>query len=101
VGNMLKDPATHVFICGLKGMESGSIEDAFSDIANARPSIGRHSGHNCSHQDAFKWKRTECDGQQGLDVESAGFLKGCLVAGDIGNGHRSSALHSTRLGDLR
>ena len=29
---MLSDPATHIFICGLKGMETG-VEEALADIA--------------------------------------------------------------------
>jgi benzoyl-CoA 2,3-dioxygenase component A len=31
VAGMLKEPATHVFVCRLKGMESG-IEDAFTEV---------------------------------------------------------------------
>lgn len=34
VGGLLKDPATHVFICGLKGMESG-VEEAFDDVCRS------------------------------------------------------------------
>jgi benzoyl-CoA 2,3-epoxidase subunit A len=33
VARILMDPASHVFICGLKGMECG-IEEAFSDVCN-------------------------------------------------------------------
>jgi benzoyl-CoA 2,3-dioxygenase component A len=31
VGNLLREPATHVYICGLKGMESG-VDEAFADV---------------------------------------------------------------------
>jgi len=31
IGNLLKSEQTHVFICGLKGMEEG-VDDALSDI---------------------------------------------------------------------
>ena len=36
VAALLKEPNTHVYICGLKGMESG-VDEAFSDIC-------RHAG---------------------------------------------------------
>jgi benzoyl-CoA 2,3-epoxidase subunit A len=35
VGSLLKAPSTHVFVCGLKGMESG-VEEAFFDVCRAR-----------------------------------------------------------------
>jgi benzoyl-CoA 2,3-dioxygenase component A len=31
VANLLREPATHVYICGLKGMESG-VDEAFADV---------------------------------------------------------------------
>jgi benzoyl-CoA 2,3-dioxygenase component A len=31
VANLLGEPATHVYICGLKGMESG-VDEAFADV---------------------------------------------------------------------
>jgi benzoyl-CoA 2,3-epoxidase subunit A len=34
VASMLKEPATHVFVCGLKGMEGG-IEDAFTEACKS------------------------------------------------------------------
>merc|ERR1712176_771429 len=34
VWNMLKDPSTHTYMCGLKGMESG-LQEAFEDKAAA------------------------------------------------------------------
>jgi benzoyl-CoA 2,3-dioxygenase component A len=34
VTSLLRDTQTHVYICGLKGMESG-VEEAFSDVCRA------------------------------------------------------------------
>ena len=31
VATLLADPATHIFICGLKGMETG-VEEALADV---------------------------------------------------------------------
>ncbi len=31
MAGLLREPATHVYICGLKGMESG-VDEAFADI---------------------------------------------------------------------
>jgi benzoyl-CoA 2,3-dioxygenase component A len=31
VANLLREPATHIYICGLKGMESG-VDEAFADV---------------------------------------------------------------------
>jgi benzoyl-CoA 2,3-dioxygenase component A len=31
VGNLLREPSTYVYICGLKGMETG-VDEAFSDV---------------------------------------------------------------------
>jgi benzoyl-CoA 2,3-dioxygenase component A len=31
IANLLREPATHVYICGLKGMESG-VDEAFADV---------------------------------------------------------------------
>jgi benzoyl-CoA 2,3-epoxidase subunit A len=31
IAGLMKDPATHIFICGLKGMESG-VDEAFKDV---------------------------------------------------------------------
>jgi benzoyl-CoA 2,3-dioxygenase component A len=36
VSALLRDPATHVYICGLKGMEAG-VDEAFADVC-------RHAG---------------------------------------------------------
>jgi benzoyl-CoA 2,3-epoxidase subunit A len=33
---LLKDPATHVFICSLKGMEEG-VDEAFADVCRDAP----------------------------------------------------------------
>ena len=35
VAGLLADPATHIFICGLKGMEAG-VEEALADICRAK-----------------------------------------------------------------
>jgi benzoyl-CoA 2,3-epoxidase subunit A len=35
VGSLLQSPSTHVFVCGLKGMEGG-VEDALDDVCRAR-----------------------------------------------------------------
>ena len=35
MAGLLADPATHIFICGLKGMEAG-VEEALADICRAR-----------------------------------------------------------------
>ena len=35
VGDLLTDPRTHVYICGLRGMEQG-VELAFRSIAESR-----------------------------------------------------------------
>ncbi len=34
ITSLLRDAQTHVYICGLKGMESG-VEEAFADICRA------------------------------------------------------------------
>jgi len=31
IAHLLGDPQTHIYICGLKGMESG-VDDAFADV---------------------------------------------------------------------
>ena len=35
MSQLLDDPQTHVYICGLKGMESG-VDEAFADVCRAR-----------------------------------------------------------------
>ena len=34
VSNLLREPGTHVYICGLKGMESG-VDEAFADVCRS------------------------------------------------------------------
>ena len=34
VAALMKDPRTHVYICGLKGMESG-VDEAFADVCRS------------------------------------------------------------------
>ena len=38
IAGLLSDPATHIFICGLKGMEAG-VEEALADIARGQGQV--------------------------------------------------------------